>query len=97
MKVAIAVLVLMLLGLQYRLWVGDGSLSEVVRLKAELKAQQELVDKLTIRNNALEAKVVDLQNGTEAIEELARKNLGMIKNGEEFFQIVEPKSKKGSQ
>ncbi len=90
MKLAIAFLLLLLIGLQYRLWVGDGSLSEVVQLKTELLNQQQLVDSLTQRNRVLETRVVELQNGSAAIEELARKDLGMIKKGEVFFQIVEP-------
>lgn len=89
MKLAIAVLLLLLIGLQYRLWVGDGSLSEVVQLKLELEQQQDFVDRLEQRNLALETRVIELQNGYEAIEELARKDLGMIKKGEVFFQIVE--------
>ncbi len=90
MKLAIVVLLFLLIGLQYRLWVGDGSLSEVVQLKAELKMQRELVERLSRRNQQLGNRVVELQNGTEAIEELARKDLGMIKQGEVFFQIVAP-------
>lgn len=92
MKLAIVVLLVLLIGLQYRLWVGDGSLSEVVQLKTELQKQQALVDRLTKRNYVLEARVVELQNGSAAIEELARKDLGMIKKGETFFQIIEQKS-----
>lgn len=91
MKLAIIVLLLLLIGLQYRLWVGDGSLSEVVQLKTELQQQQQLVKKLTLRNRALESRVVELQNGSAVIEELARKDLGMIKKGETFFQIIEQK------
>jgi len=94
MKLAIAILLVLLMGLQYRLWVGDGSLSEVVQLKADLSAQQQLVERLSLRNRALETRVIELQNGTSAIEELARKDLGMIKKGEVFFQIVEPNAKK---
>jgi len=92
MKLAIGVLLILLLGLQYRLWVGDGSLSEVVQLKAELQTQQQRVNKLTHRNRVLEARVVELQHGSAAIEELARKDLGMIKKGETFFQIIEQKN-----
>jgi len=90
MKLAIAILLVLFIGLQYRLWVGDGSLSEVVQLKADLRVQQALVEKLMQRNHTLESRVIELQNGTSAIEELARKDLGMIKKGEVFFQIVEP-------
>jgi len=90
MKLAIVILLILLIGLQYRLWVGDGSLSEVVQLNADLQRQQRLIDSLSLRNKVLESRVIDLQNGTSAIEELARKDLGMIKKDEVFFQIVEP-------
>ncbi len=90
MRLAIAILLIVLIGLQYRLWVGDGSLSEIVRLKAELDAQREKIEALTQRNRKLEIRVIELQNGTSALEELARKDLGMIKKGEVFFQIIEP-------
>lgn len=90
MKWLIAVLALLFIGLQYRLWMGDGSLSEVVQLKAELQKQQLLVNKLKQRNEVLETRVVELQNGNAAIEEIARKDLGMIKKGETFYQIVTP-------
>ncbi len=91
MKLAIAVLLFMLIGLQYRLWVGDGSLSEVVQLKAELQREKKVVENLTKRNEKLETRVIELQSGTVALEEIARKDLGMIKKDETFFQIVEPK------
>lgn len=90
MKWAIAMLVFLLVGLQYRLWVGDGSLSEVVQLKAELELQKEFNEKTKQRNKKLETRVIELQRGLSAYEELARENLGMIKKGETFFQIVEP-------
>ncbi|MES9851711.1 MAG: cell division protein FtsB [Candidatus Thiodiazotropha sp. L084R] len=80
----------MLAFLQYRLWVGEGSLAEVNNLKDEIGSlQQELVI-LRKRNDALQAEVKDLRSGQAAIEERARSELGMIKEGETFYQVVTP-------
>jgi cell division protein FtsB len=90
MRTIITILVLLLAFLQYRLWVGEGSLAEVNNLKAEIeKLKQELVG-LRKRNDALQAEVVDLRSGQAAIEERARSELGMIKEGETFYQVVTP-------
>jgi len=90
MRLLIIVLVVMFMLLQYRLWFGDGSLSEVVQLTTELEAQKQKLKQLEERNRKLEAQVLDLQNGFDAYEEKARNDLGMIKKGETFFQIVTP-------
>ena len=88
MKILIAALVLMLVGLQYKLWFGDGSLSEVVQLTRELEIQKQKLSDLEERNKILEAQVLDLQNGLDAFEEKARNDLGMIKQGETFIQLI---------
>jgi cell division protein FtsB len=88
MKILIAVLILMLIGLQYKLWFGDGSLSEVVQLTRELEIQRQKLSELEERNKILEAQVLDLQNGLDAFEEKARNDLGMIKQGETFIQLI---------
>jgi len=88
MKILIAVLILMLIGLQYKLWFGDGSLSEVVQLTRELEIQRQRLSELAERNKILEAQVLDLQNGLDAFEEKARNDLGMIKQGETFIQLI---------
>ena len=80
MKILIAVLVLILITLQYKLWFGDGSLSEVVQLSRELEIQKTRLQELEERNRILEAQVLDLQNGLDAFEEKARNDLGMIKD-----------------
>ncbi len=92
MRLLIVVLVLSLIGLQYRLWFGDGSLSEVVRLSRQLEQQQAKLLELEQRNRKLEAQVLDLQSGLDAYEERARNDLGMIKRGETFYQLVSPPS-----
>ena len=90
MRLLIVLLIALLILFQYRLWFGDGSLSEVVQLSRELDAQKQKLDELEERNRRLEAQVLDLQNGLDAYEEKARQELGMIKKGETFFQIVTP-------
>jgi cell division protein FtsB len=90
MRLLIVALIVVFLVLQYRLWFGDGSLSEVVQLSAELEAQKKKIKLLEERNRKLEAQVLDLQNGFDAYEEKARNDLGMIKKGETFYQIVNP-------
>jgi cell division protein FtsB len=75
--------------LQYRLWIGDGSVAELHDLRGRIaETEQELVQ-LQARNNALAAEVEDLKTGLDAIEERARSELGMIQSGEVFLQIVE--------
>jgi cell division protein FtsB len=88
MRLLIGVLILLLIGLQYKLWFGDGSLSEVVQLSRELDTQKEKLRVLEERNKILEAQVLDLQNGLDAFEEKARNDLGMIKQGETFIQLI---------
>ena len=88
MKILLAVLILLLIGLQYKLWFGDGSLSEVVQLSRELEIQRQRLAELEARNRMLEAQVLDLQNGLDAFEEKARNDLGMIKQGETFIQLI---------
>ena len=88
MKILISVLILVFIGLQYKLWFGDGSLSEVVQLTRELETQKAKLQELSERNRILEAQVLDLQNGLDAFEEKARNDLGMIKQGETFIQLI---------
>lgn len=86
-------LVLLLIGLvavlQYRLWVGEGSLAEVHGLQREIAAQKAELDRLSTRNRELQAEVADLESGEAAMEERARDELGMIKPGEAFIQVIE--------
>ena len=94
MRFLIAILVILLLVLQFRLWVGEGSLAEVHGLKKEIAVQEAELEKLRERNRALEAEVMDLKQGLEAIEERARNELGMIREGEVFYQVIEPEKDK---
>jgi cell division protein FtsB len=83
-------LVLILAALQYRLWVGEGSLGEITLLRRQISEQHAEIEQLKARNRALQAEVEDLKRGLEAIEERARAEMGMVKEGEVFYQIVEP-------
>ncbi|HSC85213.1 MAG TPA: cell division protein FtsB [Pseudomonas sp.] len=83
------VLVLVLSGLQYRLWVGEGSLAQVTDLKRQIAEQQGENERLLERNRILEAEVLELKQGTETVEERARHELGMVKEGETLYQLAE--------
>jgi cell division protein FtsB len=93
MRILIAVLIILILALQYRLWVGEGSLAEVAALRDQLEAQKLENQQLRERNAALDAEVQDLKTGYAAIEERARSELGMIRNDEIFYQVIDPERK----
>jgi cell division protein FtsB len=84
----LAFLVLLLVLLQYKLWLGEGGFTDVRRLEQRVLEQQQENTILQQRNTELEAEVADLRQGYDAIEERARSELGMIKEEEEFYQIV---------
>lgn len=90
MKVIHYILLGLLLILQYPLWLGNGSAVAAWRLHQQVRAQKSENGRLTERNQALIAEVIDLKHGLDAIEERARAELGMVKQGETFFQVVEP-------
>lgn len=94
MKWLIPILLILLAGLQYRLWVGEGSLADVVRLNEEIKTQTLENDRLRERNRVLATEVKGLKSGIDAVEERAREDLGMIKPDETFFMVVDPSEKK---
>ena len=89
MKLIVAILFVLLIWLQYKLWLGDGGIPEVIQLEEEIESVQEDVDKLQERNRALDAEVVDLKKGIEAIEERARSEMGMIKKDEVYYQVID--------
>ena len=82
------VLLLVLFALQYRLWVGEGSLAEVAALRKQLAAQRAEVADLKERNETLRAEVDDLKSGLAAIEARARSELGLIRQDETYFQLL---------
>ena len=89
MKLLTVIMIFLLLLLQYRLWTGNGSLVEVNLLKDEIEKIKNENDNLKERNLSLTAEVFDLKQGHEAIEEIARSEMGMIKDGETFYQIID--------
>lgn len=89
MRMLIAALILILIGLQIRLWTGSGSFSEIDRLNDRVDAQAAENEELKERNDALYKEVEELQTGLDAIEERARNELGLIKEGETFYLIVD--------
>ena len=82
-------LLIVFLFLQYRLWAGDGSFAEVWQLHHQVEEQKQENARLSERNQALDAEVKDLKQGQAAIEERAREELGMIRDDETFYQIID--------
>lgn len=80
----------MLAALQVRLWVAEGGLAHTHRLQAEARAQSAENARLSARNAALDAEIRDLKSGVAAIEARARMSLGMVRDGEAFFLVVNP-------
>jgi len=76
--------------LQYPLWFGNGGVLTLLQLGQETAVQKDENQRLTERNRILAAEVIDLKNASEAIEERARAELGMIRKGETFFQVSDP-------
>jgi cell division protein FtsB len=83
------ILAVLLVLLQFRLWVSDSGYRAAWRLDEQVAAQQVENDALRERNRALAAEVSDLKTGLDAVQEIARSELGMIREGETLFQVVE--------
>ena len=84
-----ALTLLLLLGwLQYTLWLGKNGISEFQSVNAEIEVQHQVNGNLKNRNNEMFAEIDDLRQGLDAIEERARHELGMVKEGETFYRIV---------
>ncbi len=90
MRILAVLLGALILLIQYPLWLGKGGWLRAWEMDRQLAGQRAKSRQLEARNAALAAEVRDLKQGTEAIEERARYELGMIRNDEVFFQIVEP-------
>lgn len=87
-RLALVLLILVFLGLQYRLWVGEGSYAERHRIEMRRDALAEANAKARSRNDAMQAEVDDLKAGDGAAEARAREEMGMVKSGETFFLTV---------
>lgn len=90
MRLLAVALVLLIAAIQTPLWFGKGGWLRVFELRREVQAAQSHNEQLRQRNAALEAEVRDLKTGHEAVEERARSELGMIKQDEIFYQLIEP-------
>ena len=89
MRPIIILLILALISLQYKLWLGDGNVIQWQRLEQKLMMQEQENKKLAARNRIIEADILELKSGDQALEEQARNELGMIKRGEVYYQCVE--------
>ena len=88
MRLITLALVFLLLLIQLPLWVGKGGWLRVAELEGKVAAAQTRAAELKARNDKLESEVRDLQDGTGAVEERARLELGMIKQNEVFIQVL---------
>ena len=88
MRVLLAILLVVLMALQLKLWFGEGGYRDVQRLAQRVEEQARENEALALRNRELQAEVEDLRQGLDAIEERARSELGLIKENEEFYQVV---------
>jgi len=79
---------MLLVALQFALWAGSSSFGKKSELRLQVAAQKADNDRNDARNKILYAEIADLKNGTEAIEERARHDLGMIRPGEVFYRVV---------
>ena len=89
MRFLVVLGILMFLALQYRLWFGTAGYLEVQELRREVEARQALTQQLRQRNRKLALEVAAYKTGLEAVEARARNELGMIKEGETFFLVVD--------
>lgn len=96
MKVVLAVLIVVLIALQVRLWRGEGSMADIDRLKGEIATQARTNAGLEQRNTSLLQEVSDLKTGRDSVEEHARSELGLIKHGETFYLIVDKNQSRNS-
>jgi cell division protein FtsB len=93
MRAVTLILFVILILLQFKLWLGEGGFTEVARLETRVEEQRQQNDKLLQRNAELQAEVEDLRDRLEAVEERARNELGLIKPEEQFYQVVPPPPK----
>ncbi len=89
MKLFVAFLIIVFVFLQYQLWIDRDGMRKLLHLNNRIDHQKTINQQLYERNDVLAAEVEDLKSGFEAIEERARMELGMIREGETFFQVIE--------
>lgn len=89
MRLIIVFLTLALLGLQYKLWIADGSILQWIQLGKKVEHQAQENEIQWRQNHAMEIDIQELKRGDQALEEQARYELGMIKEGEVFYQFAD--------
>ena len=89
MRWLLILLIILFAGLQARLWVGEGSLAHMAELNRQLDLQKEKNQQLEKRNQLIAEEVASLKSNLDSIEEKARKDLGMIKQGEIFYLVID--------
>ena len=89
MRPIFVILIIALVVLQHKLWLGDGNLVQWIALERKLSEHQLQNNNLAMRNKALEADIKELKSGDQALEEQARYELGMIKDNEVYYQFVD--------
>tara|TARA_Y100001934_G_C12241037_1_gene720301 strand:- start:344 stop:628 length:285 start_codon:yes stop_codon:yes gene_type:complete len=88
-RIFLVTLLLIFTGLQYRLWIGQGSFAHVNDLRAVVEQRTAENEVRRQRNDILKAEILDLKQGLAAVEDIARSELGLIKKGETFFLLIE--------
>lgn len=88
MRILTFIMVLIVLALQYRVWFGEYGVRDIRNLKQEVARQQEANTTVAQRNQLMYADIEDLRNAHEAVEERARNELGLVREGETFFRII---------
>ena len=88
MRLVTIILIILFLLLQVDIWIKKDGYKRKVELTEMIELQTDANKEMTIRNNQLQQETIDLRNGNEAIEEKARTEMGMIKEGEEFYLIA---------
>jgi len=89
MKIFLSIIILLIVLLQYRLWFVNGGIEQLQHDQQRLVDLKKQVEEKRERNIALYAEVEDLRKGQDSLEERARNELGMIREGETFFQVLE--------
>ncbi|MFA5959559.1 MAG: cell division protein FtsB [Tatlockia sp.] len=89
MKSITLVLMLTLAGLQYKLWLSEDGVLQWHALESKIAEKARENEKLAVRNRAIEADIIELKSGNQALEEQARYELGMVKEDETYYQFVD--------
>ena len=87
MRWLLGILLLLLVILQYRLWIAEGSIAEQQRLKIQVEEFTRVNAELEARNAVLEREVLELQTGNAGVEQRAREQLNLVREGETFYQV----------